>query len=286
MVLLHACVRAQRMLALHLEVAHVDHSLRERSADDAEFVAAQAQALGLRIHQRKLAPPQHGNIEAWGRNERYRFFDELRRENNLAYALTAHHANDVAETLLLRLVSNKEAGEISRFDSRRRLIRPLLSVPREELQAYAECHSVRWVEDETNTDTDFLRNKVRLDLIPHLAREYDARIIETLSKRAQAIAEDTQALDAWAAAEAERLASLDLGSKDWLQALQHILKALEPAVAWRVVRELLLQELGYPLGRQHATRVIEFFLSSQEGIELPNAVQLRRAGGGIILVRN
>ncbi len=104
--MLHALTRVQRLKSLHLEVAHVDHGLRAESADDARFVQARCAELGVLFHVDRLGPkPETENMEAWARRERYGFFRRVMRERDLHHLLTAHNAHDVAETLLMRLIS-------------------------------------------------------------------------------------------------------------------------------------------------------------------------------------
>lgn len=282
-VLLHACVSLRRKLSLHIEVAHFNHGLRPSSDRDAEFVKEYAAEFGLPTHvECPLAPPVAGtNIEQWGRQQRYSFFERVRTDARLDYILTAHQADDVAETLLMRLLSNKEPGELSRFDRRRKLIRPLYSIPRASISDYADQYSLQWVEDETNSDEAFLRNKVRIRLLPLLQEQFDPRASETLALRAAALAEDSSALDAWAASELSRLEMLPFGSRDWLGAACAILMALESAVQWRFVRDMLLPHIEFPLGRPHAQEVVDFIVSDRQGVELPGGFSIRRCEGGM-----
>ncbi len=281
-VLLEACAALRRQLDLSLHVAHVDHGLRPNSERDANFVAELSRQHGIPCSQTRLSPPLTGNLEAWGRQERYQYFAELRVKLGFEWTVTAHQADDLAENLLMRLVSNKEPGEISARDVRRCLLRPLLSIPRILIEEYASHHDLRWVEDETNADHSFLRNKVRHSLLPLLSEQFDSRIVETLASRAEALAQDASALDAWAASEYERLRPLTFGSREWLQAVIAVVRALEPAVQWRVVRDLLSSELGYPLGRSPSQRVVEFLLSGEEGVQIPGGTSLRRRDGGVV----
>lgn len=285
-VLLHACNAVKRQLSLQLEVAHLDHGLRPQSASDAAFVGDLAAAQGLQFHLRRVEPPPSSdNIESWGREQRYAFFAGVIEQRNLNLVATAHHADDVAETLLMRLFSNREPGELMRRDPRRRLVRPLLKVPRAELENYAREHGLRWVEDETNQSESFLRNRVRRSVMPLLREKFDPRITEVLSIRAEGLAEDASALDAWASSEASRLEGLEFGTKEWLQAVTAVLRSLEPAVQWRLVRDLLRPKLGSALSRARAQDAVTFVLGSHEGFELPGGVMLRRRAGGLILVR-
>lgn len=280
--LLHGCLALRRLRGLHLEVAHLDHGIRRQSARDARFVQKLSEKQGVPFHLKALKPPAGGvNLEAWGRGVRYEFFSQLLRRRKLDLVLTAHNANDVAETFLMRLVANKELTSIERFNPRRQVLRPFLSVSREEIRRYAKQEGLKYVEDSTNQDTTRLRNRVRHKLLPLLIKEFDPRMVETISNRARGILEDS----AWAYELAARakagLGGYKFGSKPWLRSLKGTLAKLPSAVAWRLAEELLMPRLGFKMGRSKAQSLVEFFLGEEVGLELPGGLRLRRYQGGI-----
>ena len=195
MALLHGICAIRTMFELLVEVSHVDHRLRDGSAEDALFVKTFAARLLLECHLDVLASPPPGhNIEAWARGERYRIFAKHLSERSLDWCLTAHNANDVAETLLMRLIANKGFGSIEEIDEKRRCLRPLLAITRTQINSYVQANSIAFVEDPTNSDMDFTRNKIRLQLIPFLEREFDASVVWSLAERARAMASDESLL--------------------------------------------------------------------------------------------
>ena len=269
---------AEHRLTVH--VAHLDHGLRETSGADAEFVRAAVAARGVTVHLRVLQPPsQPENIEAWGRRERYAFFEEVRRENGLGLIATAHTADDVAETFLMRLVSNKELGSIAFFDERRKVIRPLLGVPRAAVEQYASEHGIAWREDPTNGALDFLRNRVRHKLLP-VFREFDPRHVETLAERATAVATDGALLDGWADQLVEHLPP-EWGSRPWFSALRRAVTEAPEGLRWRVVERAFSRRIPVRLGRRHGERTVEFILGNGGTLELPGGVVLIRRDGGL-----
>lgn len=283
MVLLHGVWSLQEELGLTVEVAHLDHGLRPDSAEDGAFVSAAVQKLGLVYHGRRVSPPPSGiNIEAWGRRVRYEFFKEVRTTRSLEYVLTAHTADDVAETLLMRLVSNKELRTIRRRDEGSRLLRPLLSVTRDQIVRYAREHGVFWREDSSNLDLSFLRNRVRHELMPVL-RVFDERIVEVLAIRAEAIAADDGCLED----EAVRLlaeVSSPWGQREWLQQIRRILGGTQAAVRWRVAEQVAYSKLGFRVGRVHAERLVDFILGNGATLELPGNTSFIRRDGGLSVV--
>lgn len=286
MALLHAIHALQKEKKLHLEVAHVDHGLRKESASDALFVKKLASDLGLVCHLKKCRKkPRSANTEAWGRLQRYQFFEKILTARKLDLIVTAHTANDVAETLLMRLVTNKELRTIEPLDLGRQLIRPILSVPRLAIDQYIRRYKLQFREDITNADTAFLRNRIRRRLLPVLERDFDRRIIETLAERARGLDDDARALYEMAEQQAIGTQREEWGSKSWLRSVQRALKGCPQAVGWRMVQNLMLPKLGFRLGRDKCTEVISFFERRASAVELPGGVRLSHRSGGVALSR-
>jgi tRNA(Ile)-lysidine synthase len=282
MVLLHGAASLREELRLEIAVAHLDHGLRPESGEDAAFVEAAANELGVNCHLRRADPPGAGeNIEAWGRRSRYRFFNEIRAARGLDLIVTAHTADDVAETLLMRLVSNKELRTIRREDHGAHLLRPLLGVTRDEVVRYARGHGVVWREDLTNLDTTFLRNRVRHEVMPVL-KVFDERIVEVLALRAEALAAD----DGYIEGEARKLleaVTAPWGAREWLQGVREALDRAAPMVGWRIAESVAYSKLGFRIGRAHAERLVGFLLGNGAAIELPGNTSFVRRDGGLMV---
>jgi tRNA(Ile)-lysidine synthase len=280
MVLLHACYQKKALKGIHLEVAHIDHSLRDDSIHDSEFVRNECAKLGVPFHLKKLSPPDDENIEAWARNERYSFLVETRSRLGLDYIMTAHNANDVAETLIMRLISGKELNSISEYEEQRRLIRPLLGVTREAISEYASANSVPFREDPTNRQEVYFRNRVRNKLIPSLQKDYEPRIVEILANTATDLQADINCLNQIASTIALKFPFKD-GDKAWRRELKAELLATEPGLRWRVIQLIMHPKLGFNLGREHCQRLWEVISGDIVGVELPGGISIRTHEGGL-----
>lgn len=188
MVLLHLMCRLARARAWRLVVGHVDHNLRAESGADAAFVRENAAALGLPFEMATLdgAMLRARNGEAAAREARYAALHEMAQRNGLDYVVTAHHADDQAETFLLALLHGaglEGLTAIAPFEARR--LRPLLGVTRAELAAYAVEHGLAWREDATNATDAYTRNRLRHHLLPALSEEQPqaARVLATTCER-------------------------------------------------------------------------------------------------------
>ncbi len=279
--LLDALVKDRRLLKIEIAVAHVNHNLRKSSRADTLFVTEVCSNYKVVLHETELTPPSRGNIELWGREERYRFCAELCEEFGYQVVVTAHNANDVAETLLMRIVGNRELSSIERVDYARRLIRPLLSIPRSEIEAYANRRKLTWREDPTNKDRTFLRNKVRRGLLPYLAKNYDPRIVEVLNEIAMVTHEDKETLETLAEA---AISNVKVELRTSKVAFHHLTKVLDTSPAglrWRMISLLFEPIMRNRLPRAHAQRVLGFFASNAPQLELPHGFLLQRSMGGL-----
>lgn len=278
--LLHACVSLKRLLKLHLEVAHVDHKLRKSSAKDAKFVRALAQKYNLPFHLKVASNgPGKANLEAWGRELRYDYFCKLSQERKLDWIVTAHNANDVAETFLMRIFSNKEPRSILKVDMQRKLLRPFLQVTRDKLESYLAEHKLEFVQDQTNFDTSYLRNRVRYTILPFLEKEFGVGLVETLSQRARQIAQDIETLLDGVAASIGKLESVEMGSREWLGMLKAELEKLPEGLRWRLVVQLLKNKLGFNLGERKAREALGVIMGKRKAVQLPTGLVLSLING-------
>lgn len=178
MVLLHAL----HAVGFRLIVAHFDHRLRPDSAHDRDFVAAQAAELGLPFVSdaadvAAFARQQKCPLEAAARELRYRFLFRAARDCGAQGVVTAHHADDQAETILLHLLRGTGIGGLRGmlwrwqpvpWDDELPLLRPMLGLKRTQIEAWAQSQGLVWREDPTNRQAVSLRNRLRHEVLPLL----------------------------------------------------------------------------------------------------------------------
>ena len=170
-------------------VAHVNYGLRGGdSAADARLVAREAARRGWPCRVAHRAVPRE-NLQAEARRVRYAWMEGLG-----AWVVTAHHAEDQAETVLLHLVRAADpVAAVAGMPARRgRVLRPMLAWPRAELRAWAEAHGVLWREDASNAEGKYLRNRIRHEVLPLLEslRPGTGAHLARMSERARAVADD------------------------------------------------------------------------------------------------
>jgi len=182
---------------LELIVAHMNHGIREDEAErDAEFVKETAKSLGLtfvygEVDAKKFKEDNGLSLEDAARTLRYKFFDQVLSKHYATKLATAHTLDDQAETVLMRLIRGSGSKGLSGIPPvSNNIIRPLIETSRGEIEDFLKSKGVSWVEDSSNESIEFLRNKIRLDLIPEL-QNYNPQINETLAKTADILrAED------------------------------------------------------------------------------------------------
>ncbi len=182
---------------LRLVVAHLNHRLRgAESYADEEFCRGLAARYAVpfevrRIDVKDLASTDRLNLEDAGRRARIAFFDEIRSAYGATAVVLAHHADDQAETVLMRLLRGSGMTGLSgmAYRNARGYVRPLLEISRLEIEAYLRGQGIVWREDASNSDTVYLRNRVRHELLP-LLETYNPAIRSCLGATASIISGD------------------------------------------------------------------------------------------------
>lgn len=180
--LLHILIQIQHQLQIRLHVATLNHGIRGESAvEDVQFVQQMAEEWHIpytlgNADVPQLAKDEQIGIEAAARKARYAFLAQVAQEQNTDVVAVAHHANDQAETILMHIVRGSGLNGLRGMSpsasmpehSEITLIRPLLNVTRVELEQYCITNNLQPRHDETNDDTDYQRNFIRLEILPRL----------------------------------------------------------------------------------------------------------------------
>ena len=203
--LLHSCLRLTHGGDTTVCAAHYNHCLRGGESDrDERFVRSLCASLGveLRVGRGDVAAyaREHGmGTEEAARELRYAFLEEAADELGCGYILTAHNADDNAETMLMALVRGSGPRGLAGIPPRRgRILRPMLGATRAEIEAYLAENGLEHVEDSTNECTDYTRNRIRKLCMPVL-REINPRFAEAAARAGALLREDDAYLSSLAA---------------------------------------------------------------------------------------
>lgn len=179
-VLLDMLVRASDA---QLIVAHFDHGIREDSFEDAVFVQELARKYDFpfELGQAKLGS---GASEEAGRKARYTFLHKLAKQHQ-ARIVTAHHADDVLETIIINIIRGTGWRGLASLRNTPEIARPLLQYRKVQLVKYAKEHQLTWREDVTNRETTYLRNKIRHKIMPQLGERAEDCLLELYQQQVQ-----------------------------------------------------------------------------------------------------
>lgn len=181
-------------------IAHCNFNLRaDESYRDEQFVKMLAEEMEVPFHvirfNTKVFAEEHKiSIQMAARQLRYNWFEELRLEHAYSCIAVAHHQNDAIETVLLNLVRGTGiSGMHGILPKRGHLIRPLLFLSRQEIDQLVDEHNLDYVEDSSNLSSKYARNKLRLEVMPHL-REINPKLEETFAENIRHFAETEELL--------------------------------------------------------------------------------------------
>ena len=195
-------------------IAHLNHSIRGRESDeDEQFVNALAEKYEVSLIAEKrdiieIARERKISQEEAARDERYRFFESAAEKAGANVIAVGHNADDNAETVLHRIIRGTGITGVSGIRPKRKLtpistiilVRPLLFTWRKDITAYLEEENLSYRVDSTNIEKDKLRNRIRMELIPHLEENYNAKIKKSLAMLGETALQNSDYLEAKAKA--------------------------------------------------------------------------------------
>lgn len=185
-----ALLRVLLALGYRCEAAHCNFHLRgEESNRDEQFVRELCRGLGVALHVTHFdttayAARHHVSIEMAAREMRYRWFEQLRQEREMSVIAVAHHRDDSVETFLLNLVRGAGINGLKGISPKNgAIVRPLLEVNRQDILDYLQHLQQPYVTDSTNLQDEYMRNKIRLNILPML-RELNPSVSESIAETA------------------------------------------------------------------------------------------------------
>ena len=176
MALLDMLLRVRNKYNLKLIVAHVNHNIRKESYDEAKFLEGYCLDNNLIFESMIIEKYGDDNFHNEARNIRYHFFEELIDKYNAQYLMTAHHGDDLIETILMRIVRGSNLSgyggfrEVVSYDNYT-LVRPLIKYTKAELEEYDKINNVTYFVDSSNSMDKYTRNRFRKYVLPFLKRE-------------------------------------------------------------------------------------------------------------------
>jgi tRNA(Ile)-lysidine synthase len=260
--LLHALLALAPEFSWQLSIAHLNHGLRGAAAEkDAAFVTAMAQDLGLPCRLGCVSVPEFRrqrrlSIEEAARLLRYAFLDQAAGQTGAQRVALGHTADDNAELILMRLLRGSGPLGLAGIAPQRGglFIRPLLAVTRGQVLDFLRARRLAWVEDSSNRDTRFLRNRVRHCLLPELERSYNPGVRQALLRLAAINRADEAYLEACAQPPYQEAR---VAIRDGIGLRLTVLASLPAALAHRLIRRAIAEVKGdlRGIGQRHVLAV-------------------------------
>ena len=244
MVLLHLLNAYRKTFHLSLIVAHVNHGLRpEESENEAELVREESERLGLPFEYGQFNVKEFQKLgglspQDAARRIRFHFFYDLLRRHHARKIALGHNAEDQVETILLRLMRGSGLQGLKGILPIREetVIRPLLETRRAEIESFALEKKIPFLSDSSNLKQDYLRNRIRLSLIPRIEAEYQPNFKEVLLRTSSILREENDYLEKGAEEAFEKLVRREEG--DFLFKFPEY-RSLHRAIQRRVIKKIL-----------------------------------------------
>lgn len=189
-------IKENGILNFEITVAHMNHMIREEAKKDENYVKKYCKENGIKFYSKsidveKIANTNKISTEEAGRNERYKFFDEILKKTASSKIAIAHNKNDNAETVIMNIIRGSGVSGLKGIEAKREIyIRPLIECEREEIEEYCEKENLNPRIDKTNFENIYTRNKIRNIVIPFIKQEFNPNIIETINRLTDLVREE------------------------------------------------------------------------------------------------
>ena len=272
MVLLDLFGRLKSSWNLRLGVVHLNHGMRGKASDsDEKFVGKAARDFGFPFFSKKCQADTFSQMrdrspEERLRDVRYQWLETVRKRGGYRWLALGHQGNDQAETILMNLVRGAGVKGMGGMNLKRGcLIRPLLPVLRSQIESYAEKCGLRHVVDSSNVSRRFLRNRIRLDLVPCLQRTFGTPVVPSINRTGFIFQDVHHVLEKTAKTMVEKAISRSRKGEIVLE-IEPFLRYLD------VIQVLILQQIwgrlsgsGRPLGRNALEMTLGLVRSGKSG---------------------
>ncbi len=182
-------------LKYNICVAHINHGLRENAVIDEKFVTDFCKSINVPcfVKRVKLKENLSGmTLEEAGRKVRYDFFHEVMEKENCTKIATAHNSNDNAETVIMNIIRGSGMSGLKGIEPIRDdvIVRPLIECTRKEIEKYCLNKNLNPRHDESNDETIYTRNKIRLELIPYIEKNINSNVVSNINRMSEIISDE------------------------------------------------------------------------------------------------
>lgn len=284
MALLYILNEIKKEFEFSLHVAHVNHLIRGEEADlDQEYVREACEKLHLpfylkRIEIKEYAKKHKLTEEEAGREIRYEFFNSILKKVGKGKIAVAHNKNDQAETLLMRFIRGTGIDGLKGMEYKNGIIiRPLLDTTRDEIEDFCLKKNINPRIDKTNLEPIYGRNKIRLELIPYIRKNFNEGIIDTLFRMSRIMEIESEFLKQYTLSKCEQVIVKE--SKKIIKVDKKQFFSLHPAIKSRVIRYCIekINKSLKGIEEKHIKEILNLVHSNVTGkmINIPKNIRIR-----------
>ena len=292
--LLHILHSISSELNIKLYPVHVNHMLRgEEALRDENFVKSFCSSLGINLQVEKIDVAKKAlhdkiSLEEAGRNARYEIFNRIAQEKSATKIAVAHSRNDQAETILMRIFRGTGLEGLKGMEYKRdNIIRPLLDADRSQIESYVNEKGLDAIIDSSNLHTDYLRNRIRLNVIPEINSAVGSNITENLLRLSKIVVTDEDFLRYNAELYYQKCI---LSKKDFYIELDLAeFKKMHMAMRGRVLRMAIFSACGSKNGIEyvHIDKLLWLIENGRTGarVDIPLGMMAMKSYGSLIIRR-
>ncbi|WP_208985137.1 tRNA lysidine(34) synthetase TilS [Maledivibacter halophilus] len=294
--LLHLIWRLRKDLNIEPFVVHLNHQFRGKEAKkDEKYVEEFCQSLGVKLFifsydVSKYSSEKGISFEVGGRELRYGLFHKVAKQTGATKIAIAQNRNDQAETVLMRLIRGAGLDGLTAIDYKRdgNIIRPLLDISRKEIDDYCEKNALMPRIDKTNLEAIYTRNKIRLELIPYIEKNFNPAIIEALWRSSNLLKEDNSCLNLLTEEELQKVVAQKNNNQCLLSKKKF--DRLHIAIKKRILRRSIKQVKGdlKDIGFTHIENILDLIHKKNVGsrLDLPGHITVQLGYNSIDIKNN
>lgn len=286
MALLSLLYNIKKDIDIEIICAHVNHNVRRESDSEKIFVERFCRDHGIVFEYMKILDYGDDNFESEARSKRYNYFGEIVKKYHAKYLMTAHHGDDLMETILMRIVRGSTLRGYSGFSSivdkgSYKIIRPLIHVTKDEILSYDKRNNIKFVVDKTNFDDIHTRNRYRKYVLPFLKKE-DSNVHDKFYKFSKTLLEYNDYIDSQVKKNIKKVYSQNVLLIDKFLELDRIIGM---KIIYKCLEDFYQDDLMLITDR-HAELIYNMICSNKANlsIHLPNGIKAVKSYNNFMLV--
>ena len=279
MALLHVLKSLKKELNIRIICAHINHKQREESEEEEAYVRDYCKKNDILFECIKVEKWGDDNFENEARTVRYRFFEELVETYNAKFLMTAHHADDLIETILMRIVRGSTLKGYSGFSKvvkkdNYTIVRPFISLTKDEILKYNEENNIKYFIDSTNLESFHTRNRYRQVVLPFLKNE-NPNVHKKFIKFSETLIENSEFIDKEANKMFNKVFQNGVLFIDRFKDLEHV---IQTKIIYNILERIYGDDLLI-IGDAHVDLIFDLIKSNKSNsiVHLPNSVIIIKA---------